>query len=97
MALSTPVLGYYDLENQLHASAKGLAGAVILQEDTPIAYASRALTSTQEKYAQIEKKTLFMAPRNSISTFYGKPVTVQSDHKPLEHILSKPLHHAPLP
>ena len=61
MALCTPVLGYYDHEKSItlsvDASSKGL-GAVILQEGKPIAYASRALTPTQERYAQIEKETL---------------------------------------
>ena len=51
MASSTPVLGYYDPDKpvtlSVDASSKGL-GAVVLQEDKPIAYASRALTSTQE-------------------------------------------------
>ena len=34
---------------------------MILQEDKPIAYASRALTKTQQSYAQIEKETLAIA------------------------------------
>ena len=54
MASCTPVLGYYDHEKSItlsvDASSKGL-GAVILQEGKPIAYASRALTPTQERYA----------------------------------------------
>ena len=52
MASSTPVLGYYDPDKpvtlSVDASSKGL-GAVVLQEDKPIAYASRALTSTHKK------------------------------------------------
>ena len=61
MASSTPVLGYYDLSRPLclsiDASSKGL-GAVLLRDEKPLAYASRALTPTQQRYAQIEKKTL---------------------------------------
>ena len=61
MASNTPVLGYYDPAKPVtllvDASSKGL-GAVLLQGDQPIAYASRALTPTQQKYAQIEKETL---------------------------------------
>ena len=101
MASSTPVLGYYDPDKpvtlSVDASSKGL-GAVVLQEDKPIAYASRALTSTQEKYAQIEKETLAIVygVQKFHQYFYGKQVMVQSDHKPLEVILNKPLHQAPL-
>ena len=36
---------------------KGL-GADLLQDEKPLAYASRALTPTQQRYAQIEKETL---------------------------------------
>lgn len=39
------------------ASSKGL-GAVVLQNDCPVAYASEALTLTQQNYAQIEKEML---------------------------------------
>ncbi|KAL9953715.1 hypothetical protein ACROYT_G041171 [Oculina patagonica] len=101
MASSTPVLGFYDPDKpvtlSVDASSKGL-GAVVLQEDKPIAYASRALTSTQEKYAQIEKETLAIVygAQKFHQYLYGKQVTVQSDHKPLEVILNKPLHQAPL-
>ena len=61
MASSTPVLGYYDpskpLTLSVDASSKGL-GAVLFQDGKPLAYASRALTPTQQRYAQIEKQTL---------------------------------------
>ena len=39
------------------ASQNGL-GAVCLQEEIPVAYASRALTETEKWYAQIEKESL---------------------------------------
>ena len=51
-----PILGYYDAKKsltlQVDASSTGL-GAALIQEDRPIAYASKALTPTQERYAQI--------------------------------------------
>ncbi|CAC5369354.1 unnamed protein product [Mytilus coruscus] len=61
MATNAPILSYYDPKQPLtlnvDTSSKGL-GAVLLQNDKPIAYASRALTPTQQRYAQIEKETL---------------------------------------
>ncbi len=59
-----PVLTYYDPQKPLliqsDASKSGL-GAVLLQEGHPIAYASRAMTPTEQRYAQIEKEALFIA------------------------------------
>jgi len=68
-----------------------------MQEGQPIAYASRALTDTETRYAQIEKEMLAIV--FSVEKFnqytYGRPVNVQSDHKPLESILKKSLDRAP--
>ena len=80
----------------IDASSKGL-GAVILQEDNPIAYASKALTKTQQNYAKIEKETLAIA--FGCSKFhkyiFRREITVESDHKPLQSIFRKPLYQAP--
>ena len=81
---------------QCDASEKGL-GTALLQEGQPIAFASRALTDTETRYAQIEKEMLaivFAAEKVDQYTF-GHSITVQSDHKPLESILKKPLCSAP--
>ena len=91
-----PILKYYDVTKpvvlQTDASSKGL-GAVLLQDGCPIAYASRTLTTTQERYAQIEKELLAVvfACERFHQYIYGKTVEVHSDHKPLENILKKPL------
>ena len=53
---SAPVLKYFDATKdttlQCDASEKGL-GAVLTQDGHPIAYASRALTEVETRYAQI--------------------------------------------
>ena len=58
---SAPVLAYYKptevLEIQCDSSQSGL-GAALMQNGHPIAYASRALTETETRYAQIEKEML---------------------------------------
>ena len=82
----------------IHCDASGKClGAALLQEDQPVAYMSRALTSTKQNYAQIEKEMLvivFQADRFD-QYVYGKPKDVHSDHKPLQTIFRKPLHTAP--
>ena len=100
LVTEAPVLSYYDptreLEIQCDASQRGL-GAALLQGGRPIAYTSRALTDTEERYAQIEKEMLaivFSLEKFNQYTF-GQLVKVQSDHKPLESILRKPFSSAP--
>ena len=97
---TAPVLSCYnpkaELEIQCDASQKGL-GAALLQRGKPIAYASRAITETETRYAQIEKEMLAIV--FSLEKFhqytFGRKVIVRSDHKPLESILKKPLSSAP--
>ncbi len=68
-----------------------------MQKQQPIAYASRALSAAEKNYAQIEKEPLAIvfALRKFHQYVYGVPVRVQSDHKPLEAIFSKPIGAAP--
>ena len=63
---STPVLAHYDPAKETilsaDASSYGL-GTVLLQEQEngarkPVAYASRSMSSTEQRYAQIEKEAL---------------------------------------
>lgn len=53
-----PVLRYYDVKDEVtiecDASDTGL-GAVLMQKGQPVVFASRALTDTETRYAQIEK------------------------------------------
>ena len=101
MATNAPVLRYFDhklpLTLSVDASSKGL-GAVILQGGQPIAYGSRALTASQQNYAQIEKEALAVVYgcHKFHHFIYGRHVVVESDHKPLQAIFSKPLLTAPM-
>ena len=96
-----PVLKYYDVSKpvtvQCDASQSGL-GAVLLQDDQPICYTSRALTDTERRYAQIEKEMLAIVW--SCDKFdqylYGRDtVTVESDHEPLKSVFKKEIHKSP--
>ena len=97
---NAPVLKYFDsiesLTLQCDASDKGL-GAVLLQKGLPIAYASRALTNAETRYAKIEKELLAVVYglEKFLTYTYARQVTVESDHKPLKVIFKKPLHRAP--
>ena len=63
---STPVLSLYDQKRPTRVSADASSfglGAVLMQQHSskqwrPVAYASRAMTSTEQKHAQIEKEAL---------------------------------------
>ena len=81
---------------QVDASQNGL-GAAVIQNQGAVAYASKAMNDTQCCYAQIEKELLAVVfTCNRFHQYiYGKTITVESDHKPLEAILKKPLSQAP--
>ncbi|XP_064081464.1 uncharacterized protein LOC135198030 [Macrobrachium nipponense] len=93
-------LQYYDpnldLVIQCDASQNGL-GSVLLQCGKPIAFASRALSETEKRYAQIEKETLAIvfSLRKFHEYVYGRKIIVESDHKPIASIVLKPLCNAP--
>ena len=101
LASSTPVLRYYNIKDevtlQCDASQSGL-GVALLQKGQPVAYASRALTPAETRYAQIEKELLAIVYGcdHFEPYVYGREVVhVESDHKPLEMIALKPLDSAP--
>ena len=88
LAIKAPVLKYFkpNLSTKLSidASSKGL------ENDHPIAYASKALPKVQRNYAQIEKEMLAIVYgcTKFHEYIYGMPnIEVESDHKPLETIL----------
>ena len=63
----------------------------------PIAYASRALSKSEQNYAMIEKELLgvVFGCERFHSHVYGRSITVETDHKPLIAINNKPLCDAP--
>ena len=95
-----PVLKYFDVSADVtvsvDASSEAL-GACLLQGMQPVAYASRGLNSAERNYAQIEKEMLAIVfGINKFNQYiYGKQVSVETDHKPLESLFKKPLSKAP--
>lgn len=96
-----PVLQFYDVNLpvviSVDSSTSG-SGAVVLQNNLPVAYASKALTETQQRYSQLEKEMLAIC--FGLTRFhdyvYGKQdVIVETDHLPLLGIFKKPLNQAP--
>ena len=99
--LSAPVTAYFDPEKSteisVDASPVGLE-AIISQFDQNteekyvIAYASRSLTATEQRYSQTEREVLAIvwACEHLPLYVYGKPVTIYTDHKPLVSIYNNP-------
>ena len=92
--VSAPVLRYFNTEAatliQTDASSTGLR-CCLLQEGHPVAFASRALTDAETRYAQIEKELLAIvfACNKFFQFIYGSHIVVHRDHKPLEAIFKK--------
>ena len=95
--LSQPtVLTLYNPEKEskisADASAYGL-GAVLLQNTEsdwkPVAYASRSMSETERRYAQIEKEALATTWACEKFSMYvlGKRFLIETDHKPLVPLL----------
>ena len=98
MLIKSPILTLFDpnLETTVSADASlyGL-GAVLLQKQTsgenkPVAYISRSMTSTEQKYAQIEKEALdFTWVCERLSDYLiGLKFHILTDHKPLVPLFS---------
>ena len=97
---NAPTLAPYSLSApttiSADASAYGL-GAVVLQKQPssdrwkPVAFASRSLTETEKRYSQIEKEALALVwACERFSTYViGKPIMLETDHKPLVPLLGK--------
>ena len=101
-----PGLALYDPNADTLVSADSSSygmGAVLLQRRNekdwkPVAYASRALSNTEQRYAQIEKEALATtwACERFAEFLIGKDFHVETDHKPLVPLLgSKSLDELP--
>ena len=93
---SLPVFKLFDLSKpvvvSVDASPVGI-GAVLLQDNQPVAFSSTSLTETQKRYCQIEMELL--AVQFGLLRFrqyvYGRKIVVESYHKPLIGLLDKPI------
>ena len=96
---SNPTLAYFDINKELEifvdASPVGL-GAIMThpegEEHSIVAYGSRSLTETEQRYAQIEREALACVWACEYFHLYvfGAPVTIVTDHKPLINLFGNP-------
>lgn len=97
---SPPVLSYFDVNKPItlsvDASSEGL-GCVLVQDERPVAYGSRALTETEKMYSQIEKESLAIVfgCHKFNQYLFGQKFVVETDHKPLIPIFKKPMNKIP--
>lgn len=93
---SPPVLAMYDPSRDCKVSADassyGLGGVLLQRWDEewrPVAYASRSLTATEQRYAQVEKEALGLtwACERFRNFLIGKHFQMETDHKPLLSLL----------
>ena len=85
------------------ASSFGL-GAVLMQQHPgnqwrPVAYASRAMIPTEQRYTQMEKEALAITwgCERFLQYLLGLPFEIETDYKPLVSLLrTKPIDKLPL-
>lgn len=92
LLINAPILKYPDFSQPfiLTTDASNVAlGAVLSQgsppNDHPVAYASRTLNQTEQKYSTIEKELLAIvwACKTYRPYLYGRKFVIQTDHRPL--------------
>ena len=94
--LKSPILAPFDLNSDTmvstDASSFGLGAAIFQKSEEgwkPVAFASRSLSPTEQRYAQIEKEALAMCWACEKFQYYlaGREFSVETDHKPLVSVL----------
>ena len=96
---STKLLARYDPDNDLLLSCDTLPygiGAILSQisqdgEKKPIAFNLRSLAPAERKYSQLDKEglSIVFGTRKFHQYLFGRQFTIQSDHKPLQHIFGE--------
>ncbi|XP_053403234.1 uncharacterized protein K02A2.6-like [Mercenaria mercenaria] len=92
----SPVLAYFDPKQpvilECDSSLYG-CGAALFQNGRPVAFASKTLTETESRYANIEREmnAIVFSCSRFHQYIYGRKVTVHSDNKPLCAIMQKHL------
>ncbi|KAK2718380.1 hypothetical protein QYM36_005628 [Artemia franciscana] len=84
------------VELKVDASKHGL-GAELSSNGKIVGFASRALSTTEQNYSQLEKElyAIVFGCKHFHHYIYGRKTIVTTDHRPLKTILSRPLHTAP--
>ena len=89
-------LRYFNMKKlftiQVDTSGKGL-GATLIQDDGPVTFASKALTPTEQCYANNKWELLtYVFGDQCFQTYvFGRHFTIVSDHKSLEQMSMKNL------
>lgn len=96
----TPVLAHFNVKKPIVLSvdaSQSAVGAVLLQDNHPICYASKTMTSCQQRMAQIEKElyAIVFGCLRFHQYIYGQVVSVETDHRPLITLFKKPLAEVP--
>ena len=95
---SKPVLQPFSLQKESVLStdaSKSAIGGVLQQDNHPVIFISRKLTSAEKNYSNIEREALAIvwATKRLSQFLLGKPFKITTDHKPLVFLMdpNKPI------